>query len=367
MEAAPAATGFTQATDFGPVAFHGNREPRDPAAILDGKPLERMTALHQRQLDIHATMPTHEEVSAASQVKIGHANRISYLTRHSSEGGFGLDAEAPQVRSEQRKLERAEAEFKRLTTLQETRTVRWRAVGQLDQTVTDWLLRGGIPGGCALEAVEDAPISELLTKADGGRIDAAVERYRHRLRELAADLHRVNSAPWPSSLAKAAAKELIYRLADQGQPILDGAIEHGQEITFAKKRLTSEIYNVANSPGAIGYVSDAHDAVGLIAWMFRDQLLAKINAGFDQIAEDKIALDERQRAEALATINTDMLAIERLECACIWHADAKGEVIDFRPTTSPQAVLGVRLVNVPRVAPAGSSHGYSWNTLGGGR
>ncbi len=49
----------------------------------------------------------------------------------------------------------------------------------------------------------------------------AVERYRHRLRELAADLHRVRSSPWPSSLAKAAAKELIDRVADAGMPNLD--------------------------------------------------------------------------------------------------------------------------------------------------
>ena len=35
--------------------------------------------------------------------------------------------------------------------------------------------------------------------------------------------------------------------------------------------------------------------------------------------------------------------IERSECSLIWAAEAKGEVIDFRPTTSPQAVLGVQL------------------------
>ncbi|WP_338305172.1 hypothetical protein, partial [Bradyrhizobium ottawaense] len=71
--------------------------------------------------------------------------------------------------------------------------------------------------------------------------------------------------------------------------------------------------------------------------------LAKINAGFDGIADDKQALDQRQREEAEGQIGADMLAAERAECALIWHAAAKGEVIDFRPTTSPQAVLGVDL------------------------
>jgi hypothetical protein len=47
-------------------------------------------------------------------------------------------------------------------------------------------------------------------------------------------------------------------------------------------------------------------------------------------------------------ISSDMLAIERAECALIWYAEANGEVIDFRSDTSPMAVLGVRLVTAPR-------------------
>ena len=40
---------------------------------------------------------------------------------------------------------------------------------------------------------------------------------RLKARELAADLHRVRSAPWPSSVAKAAAKQ-IDALADAAAP-----------------------------------------------------------------------------------------------------------------------------------------------------
>ena len=48
-----------------------------------------------------------------------------------------------------------------------------------------------------------------------------------------------------------------------------------------------------------------------------------------------------------AEISTSVLMIERSECSLIWAAEAKGEVIDFRPTTSPQVVLGVRLDRQP--------------------
>ena len=47
----------------------------------------------------------------------------------------------------------------------------------------------------------------------------------------------------------------------------------------------------------------------------RDQLLAKINAGFDEIADERLALSQAQREEAEAGIRADMLATERSECS----------------------------------------------------
>jgi hypothetical protein len=105
----------------------------------------------------------------------------------------------------------------------------------------------------------------------------------------------VRSSPWPSSLAKTAARELIDQLADAGAPNLDGAIENGMDIAFATKRVQSTVYNVVNSPGAVAY-AEMQDVLGLLAWVLRDQLLDKIDAGFDEISDDKNALDARQRA-----------------------------------------------------------------------
>jgi hypothetical protein len=357
-------TALTPATaaDFaGTVALNSNRSPDDPTVLLDGLPLVRFTALKQRALDLHGSIPAFEDVRQARLTMQGHANRISALTKHRSEGGFGLPEDAPQVVLESKKLERAKQELVRLETLKEVRTARWNAAGGLDRSVGDWVMRG-IPANCVLEPVEDAPLSELLTKADGNRVELAVERCRLRLRELAADRHRVNSSPWPSSVAKAAAKELIERLADAAAPNLDSAIEHGAPISFATTRLTSQVYNVNNSPGAIAY-AEAPDAIGLIAWMLRDQLLAKINAEFDQISDDKNALSAAQREEALAEINQSALAIERAECSLIWHADAAGETIDFRNDTTPQAVLGVRLITAPRADVPGTSRMQAWDIL----
>jgi hypothetical protein len=103
--------------------------------------------------------------------------------------------------------------------------------------------------------------------------------------------------------------------------------------------------------------------------VFGKELLAKISAGFHKVGDDEHALDQRQREEMLATISADSLAAERAERALIWHAEAKGEVIDFRPTTTPAAVLGLALRTVPRATNGASSSEQhaSYNIIGGRR
>ena len=101
--------------------------------------------------------------------------------------------------------------------------------------------------------------------------------------------------------------------------------------------------------------------------MLRDQMLAKINAGIDEVADDKAALNRQQREEAEAQIGSDVLAIERAEVSLILAAEAQNnEIIDFRADTSPQALLGVRLVNQPRANPSpGTSPMHAFNIIGG--
>lgn len=224
----------------------------------------------------------------------------------------------------------------------------------------------GIPGGCTLDVVEDAPVSELMTKADGGRIEAAVERYRLRQRELAADAHRVNSQQWPILGAEADARELIARRADACRPDLERAIENGLPISFATTRLTALVHNA--QPGAVAFI-EAEDSIGLLCWLFGPEILKKASEGFREIGDDKNALDQRQREEMLATIDADSLAAERAECSLIWAAAQSGEIIDFRAATRPAAAIGVALRTVPREVTSGSSPMHAWDVVqpGGGR
>jgi hypothetical protein len=100
----------------------------------------------------------------------------------------------------------------------------------------------------------------------------------------------------------------------------------------------------------------------------RDQLLAISNRELDEVADDKVAMDQKQRDIALAQIGADMLAIERNEVACIWAAEARNnEIIDFRRDTTPMAAIGVRLVTVPRADPPPTSPEHGYDIVGGGR
>jgi hypothetical protein len=72
---------------------------------------------------------------------------------------MGLTEDHPSVVDVQRKLDKAKAELKRATELDEVRTARWRAAGATEQNLK-LFLQGGIPGGVAVVAVGDAPISE---------------------------------------------------------------------------------------------------------------------------------------------------------------------------------------------------------------
>jgi hypothetical protein len=354
FEAAPAAS-------YAPHEIHTFSTPNDPHDVLSPVAQKKWTALVQRAADLHAAIPMGETVRAAAEAVTAIERRIRDLTRDRAEGGFGLDPDnAPQV-EERRKLERAVAERDRQRTLYEVRGARWNTCAQLRGAVSDWLLRGGIPHGCVIESVEDAPLSELLKK--GEHVADAVERYRHRLREFGADLHRLRSAPWPSSVQKEKAKAQVEQWASA--PDFDSMIEHNSKLTFPMLSLSSFVRGTETPALAF---TETTDTLGLFCWLFKDQLLAKINAGLDEAADDKAALSQAQREEMEAQISSDVLAVERAEVACIWAAEAQNnEIIDFRADTSPQGLLGLRLVNRPRASPSGTSPEHAWDIVGGRR
>jgi hypothetical protein len=217
---------------------------------------------------------------------------------------------------------------------------------------------------------DDPPLGDLMTKAElnggGANFAAVIERHRMRLRELAADAHRVLSSPYPSKDAKAKARAQIEAIAEASAPDVDGLVEHLSPIMFATKNMQSQVYNVETP--AIAF-HEVEDGLGFMIWLHRDQVIARVEKEIDGCSDDKAALCEIQRSEMAATINADTLEVHRRICALIWHAEQQhGQTLDFASDTPPEALLGIRLVVAPRAPPApGSSPGYAYDIFHGGR
>jgi hypothetical protein len=232
---------------FDPV----DRLARVPAAA------DKMRLLAQRSDDHHAIIPEFETVREASMAKIAAANALKRLTDHPQDGGFGLKDDDRRVIVATKDLEKATADFKRLQELQEVRTAAWRTVSQAKAACEDFL-RHGVPGNCTIEAAVEVEPPKLLK---GETVLDAIERHRRRGRELKADLHRIASAPYPSSYAKAKMREQVERLAQIGTPDCSMLIEHDKDVAWATQRVTSEVH----AERRLLAFSETADAVALVA------------------------------------------------------------------------------------------------------
>ena len=159
---------------------------------------------------------------------------------------------------------------------------------------------------------------------------------------LKANLHSVRSAPRPAAHAKAMLRAEIERLAEMGKPDVFGMIEHGEPINWPKLHLRVDVEgNVLTEglPTVRGYGSlELAEAVGLVAWLNRDALIAKLDALLDEAADDQNALSDADRAKQIKILSGQLLDTERAECDLI--AIAKGEV-EYRSDTDPRALLGL--------------------------
>lgn len=190
----------------------------------------------------------------------------------------------------------------------------------------------------------------------------AVDRLRRRLRELDSDRRRIEASPFPSSYAKLIAANHIDKLADAAAPVVTNLVEHGggliidgqpieDPITFATKMVSAQV-DTATGRGVS--ISEVPDVVGLVAFVCRDLLLAKVGELIDAEAEDKIALTHEQRREQLAVIAADREHVEQEEAHWLWQAFAAGVIVEPRADMAPACFLQVQALKASRSA--GTDH-----------
>jgi hypothetical protein len=181
---------------------------------------------------------------------------------------------------------------------------------------------------------------------------------RRRVRELRADLHRIESAPFPSSHCKQRMRQQVEGLATLGAPSVSSLTEHDRDIAWPTQRVTSSIYNA--QPGAVGF-SELPDALALVVWLHKDALIKQLDREIDAEADDDAALTHEARQQQEAVVMGDLLAVERDEAALVWRAMDERLPAEHRNDCAAEAILQTVSVVAPRTDPSpGSSPGMSW-------
>lgn len=105
----------------------------------------------------------------------------------------------------------------------------------------------------------------------------AVARLERRCRELRANAHRVESAPFSIEHARQRAHEIVQGLAQRGAPNVPMLIEHEHgEITWPLQTLQSRIFN-AEGQRPIGF-AEVPDTIATLAWLFGDVMVKRWTA-----------------------------------------------------------------------------------------
>jgi hypothetical protein len=197
-------------------------------------------------------------------------------------------------------------------------------------------LGSGVPRGCVLQ--DHSPIEPTLRK--GEDLLGMFERIQKGSNELRVKLNDLRSAPRLSAVCQAEMREHINAFAEAGKPDVSGAISAGLPIEIPSLNLQVTIHN---APGAIGFV-EVPNALGLICWLHRDELIEKLTSEITARSDDKNAIGETDRQEREAEILAQMLSNDRVACALVERGAKQGIGIDYRRDCSPLALLSLTLV-----------------------
>ena len=190
-------------------------------------------------------------------------------------------------------------------------------------------LSGGKPSGVVLR--DHADETPKLSKDTD--VLMFVELQRRRVRELRADLHCIESSPFPSAYCKQRLRDQITTLAERGRPSVSRLVEHDGNVDFANEhRSVPIIAGSKEAPVTAICAWQQSDALALFAWLHRDELLKRLDEEIDAEADDDSALSHADRERRAAEVQADLLATERTECAAVLMAWSQNLPVEFRPT-----------------------------------
>jgi len=315
---------------------HAAYKSDDVADRLPERARDRLEALRDTfQAKIAYRREISDDLRAASDAKRQHEGNIHNLTRGRGHGGRRLLENDPHVTQQRQWFDEAAAKVKRLSAKLDANDV--SVVGTLINRIEEFLER--LPASARIIDVE-------MPKSRGKA--PSLDTIAHDLAELDADRHEIESAPWPASAAKEAARRQVEALAEAGRPDASGLIDIGADARI--KWPTNEVRLPFSVPVTVaeGRVSGAHgsavgpipNALAFMVWMNRDSVIAALAAEIDGLADDGAALDHNERRIRLEEIQAKRRELENTEAAVVWDS---GDFSKFRPDISAEAVLSIEI------------------------
>lgn len=308
----------------------------DGPALLPANAKAKLEALRERRDELHAVInDLAEKVEQARLTKFEHERHLRSLQSRDILPQ-ALPDDDPAVVRQREKIEAADAELRRLEDRRDARSAEWQGLGQPVDAAERWL--ASLPPDAVLEPaeVEVPKLNKSETPTTG------VDRLRRKRRDLLADMQAVDAAPITSTTAKAKVRAEIEALADRGRPDLFGTIEHGDAIRWPESSISAPLLGFVAADGAPQLQGHAHakvaDSLALVAWLYKGDLLAALDAEVDSISDDAAALTDEERAARRADIAASVLDCERAECSLV---ESIGGAVAYRPDTDPRALLAV--------------------------
>lgn len=299
----------------------------DPADGLPFAARQRYEALKQQVDDAQAGCDALHAKRETARENAADARRA--LTRLTRDKRLADDHAA--VVDARSRLMRAEGELARLNALFDERSEVRAAVLGVTQTVEDYLRRDVSGELKTIEAFASPTIRKGISATEA--CDAA----RSAIVALKSRLREIERAPRPSAEAKARASRQINQLVERGRPDV-GYLFSGGDIkwpeAYGQPFAIGEPPLVVRTPASI-------DALALTAWFQREELLAAVNREIDRQANDNAALNDQQRATALAETRAALLLAERQEEWLIEKAALTGTTIFRRRDADARAILGL--------------------------
>jgi hypothetical protein len=164
-----------------------------------------------------------------------------------------------------------------------------------------------------------------------------VEVVRQERAGLVDELRRVRRAEAPASEITADMVTQVDQLAARGRPVIDRraapALAGRPRVRFPER--ATEAFATPDLLAGSGSEHATTDALALLAWLYRDDLVSALTAEIEASASPN-ALTRDERAAQDLDLRRRILAAERLEEALIDGTD-----IPRRPRVRPEVILGL--------------------------